>query len=259
MNASLLTALGLSLLAGLATIVGSLIAFAVRRPTSRFLSLALGFSAGVMLSVSFVELFAKAAGNLGLAWAALAFLIGFGAMFAVDVWLPHFHPVEQAPGAEAGLPRFRAERGLLKAGLLTALGIGLHNFPEGAAVFVGTLRAPAVGITLAAAIALHNIPEGIAVSVPVFYATGSRKKAFWWSFLSGLCEPVGALLAAAILLPLLSEAAVSSALAAVAGIMVFITLDELLPLAHHYGQEHESTLGVLAGMAAMLITLILLR
>jgi ZIP family zinc transporter len=148
---------------------------------------------------------------------------------------------------------------LLKTGLFVALGIGVHNFPEGMAAFAGALENPGLGIAIAVAIALHNIPEGVAVSAPVYAATGSRAQAFWWSFLAGVAEPVGAGLAALVLMPFLSEVVLGFVLAAVAGIMVFISLDELVPVACSLGEEHLSIVGVVVGMVTMAISLWMLQ
>ena len=142
--------------------------------------------------------------------------------------------------------------------MFVALGIGIHNFPEGMASFVGALQDPSLGISIAVAIAIHNIPEGLAVAAPIVAATGSRKKAFWWSLLAGLAEPVGAGVAALVLFPFLSDAVLGYILAAVAGIMVFITLDELIPVSRSFGKEHLSIVGVGLGMAVMALSLWLL-
>lgn len=249
LDTRVLIALGLSLMAGLSTVIGGMVAFLVKNPTHRFLAVTLGFSAGVMVAVSFVELYASAVTDTALLSASIAFFIGFAFMFLIDILVPHAHPVEEEPGDR---------RNMLKVGYFAALGLALHNVPEGFAVFAGTMQSTEVGMLLAVAIAIHNIPEGIAVSVPIYYATGSRRKALFYSFLSGIVEPIGALLGAMFLLPILTPAVVSYSLAGVAGVMVFISLDELLPAAHHYGQEHATTVGVLAGMIVMVGTLILL-
>ena len=144
---------------------------------------------------------------------------------------------------------------LMKTGLFVALGIGIHNFPEGMATFAGALEDTSLGIAIAAAIAIHNIPEGLAVAAPIYAATGSRKKAFWWSFFSGVAEPVGAGLAAVVLLPFLNDVVLGYVLAAVAGIMVFISLDELIPVARSFGKEHLSIAGVVVGMVVMALSL----
>ncbi len=146
---------------------------------------------------------------------------------------------------------------LLKMGTFAALAIAIHNFPEGIATFTSALQDPSLGIAIAAAIAIHNIPEGIAVSVPVYYATGSKKKAFKLSFLSGLSEPIGAIVAYLILMPYLNDVMFGIIFAAVAGIMVFISLDELLPAAKKYDEAHTSIYGLVAGMAVMALSLLL--
>ena len=147
----------------------------------------------------------------------------------------------------------------MKTGLMVALGLGIHNFPEGMATFAGALQDVSLGVAIAGAIALPNIPEGLAVSAPIYAATGSRRKAFLWSFLSGVAEPAGAAVAALFLLPFLNEAVLGLMLAAVAGIMVFISLDELVPVARSFGEEHLSIVGVGLGMAVMAASLWLLR
>lgn len=145
----------------------------------------------------------------------------------------------------------------MRLGLFSALAIGIHNFPEGLATFIAAVHEPAYGIAIAVAIAIHNIPEGIAVSVPVYYATGDKKKAFRLSFLSGLAEPVGAAVGYLLLLPFMSEALFGILFASVAGIMVFISLDELLPAAREYGRPHWAIYGLIAGMMIMSASLIL--
>ena len=145
----------------------------------------------------------------------------------------------------------------MRMGLLAALAIAIHNFPEGIATFASAMDDPTLGIAIAIAVAIHNIPEGLAVSVPIYYATGSRSKAFLWSLLSGLAEPAGALLAWLVLAPLMTPALMGSILAAVAGIMVFISMDELLPAAREYGEAHTAIYGIVTGMAVMAISMLL--
>ncbi len=246
-------ALLLTTLAGLSTTIGSAIAWLVRRPGPAFMALSLGFSAGVMLYISFVELLATGIQEIGLARGQLAFFAGFGTMFLIDMLVPHSYQSETDPRAPL------SDSKLLRTGLLVALGIAIHNFPEGLATFAATLSNTHLGIAIAVTIALHNIPEGIAVAAPVYAATGSRSKAFTWSFLSGLAEPVGAALAALFLLPFLSPVLLASLLALVAGFMVFIALDELLPASRAFGREHLTILGVLIGMLVMATSLALLR
>ena len=216
------------------------------------MALSLGFAAGVMILVSFVELLPKGMEVLGFGWGYVAFLGGLVAMFLLDAAIPHSY--EGVADAGAGSRDSR----LLRLGVFVALGIGIHNFPEGMATFVSTLADPRLGAAIAVAIALHNIPEGLAVAAPIYAATGSRKKAFLWSFLSGVAEPVGAGLAAIFLLPFLRDAVLPAVLAGVAGLMVFISLDELLPAAREHGEEHLAIIGTVSGMTVMAVSLWLL-
>ncbi|MBN1539926.1 MAG: zinc transporter ZupT [Candidatus Thermoplasmatota archaeon] len=263
-----LIAFGLTLFAGLSTGIGSALAFFTRRTNTRFLSVSLGFSAGVMIYISFVEIFFKARESLVeemgdkviATWATvLAFFLGILVIALIDRIVPSFenphevHKVEEMKGS-VDTKRFRK---LYRMGLFTALAIGIHNFPEGLATFMSALKDVTLGIPIAVAIAIHNIPEGIAVSIPIYYATGSKKKAFFYSFLSGLSEPLGALLGFIILLWLFSDLVFGIVFAAVAGIMVFISLDELLPTAREFGEHHLSIYGLIAGMGVMAVSLLL--
>ena len=251
---TLTLALLLTALAGLSTTVGSVLVFIVRRPGPRFMALSLGFAAGVMILVSFAELLPKGIEELGPGLGYVAFFAGIAMMFALDTIIPHSY--EGVADGDADSPQQNAR--LLRLGLFVALGIGIHNFPEGMATFAGTLADPRLGVAIAVAVAIHNIPEGLAVAAPVYAATGSRTKAFWWSFASGLAEPLGAALAAIVLLPFLHGRALAAVLAGVAGLMVFISLDELLPAAREHGQEHLAIIGAIAGMAVMAVSLGLL-
>lgn len=287
-------ALGLTVFAGMATGIGSAIAFFAKRTNYRFLSVATGFSAGVMLYVSFVEIFYKGVDSLTAAygdywghWVNVgAFFGGIGFIGIIDGFIPsaenpHETHAEKeteplhnpsAPlaatsaGAETGAHEHPPDKGLLRMGLFTALAIGIHNFPEGLATFLAALEDPAVGAAIAIAVALHNIPEGVSVSVPIYYATGERKKAFVYSVLSGVAEPLGAILAYIALRFLVGDASgvmppevMGILFAGVAGIMVYISLDELLPTSRAYGKGHDSLLGLLAGMAVMAISLLLMK
>ncbi len=264
---SVLIALVLTLLAGLSTGFGSALAFFAKRTNTKLLSVALGFSAGVMIYVSFVELFPEAKatlvvelGQIGGYWTAvLAFFAGIIVIGVIDKLVPDFeNPHEAHRTEEMNEPELAAKfRNLYRMGLLTALAIALHNFPEGFATFVSALKDTKLGIAIAVAIAIHNIPEGIAVSVPVFYATGSRNKAFVYSFLSGLAEPVGALVGYAVIFPFFNDVVFGIVFAFVAGIMVFISLDELLPAAREYGHSHLAAYGLVAGMMVMAVSLLL--
>ena len=246
-------ALLLSLLAGLSTMIGSILSLMVRKPGPKFLTLSLGFSAGVMIFVSFVELLDQGIRSIGHPFAYLAFFAGMGLMFLIDNIVPHDYMAEHNVD-----PRLCRKGNLCRTGFFIALGITIHNFPEGIAVFAGSLQNIHLGIAIAIAIALHNIPEGIAVSVPVYAATRSRRKAFMWSALSGLAEPAGALIAALFLLPFINASVIGWMLAVVAGIMVFISIDELVPISRSYGEEHLSIVGLMTGMVVMAVSLWLL-
>ncbi|MEE9613961.1 MAG: zinc transporter ZupT [Thermodesulfobacteriota bacterium] len=254
-----LMAMALTTLAGLSTTVGSLIGIFYKEPGPRYMAFTLGFSAGVMVLVSFVELLQQAILSVGFAQAHLAFFIGMFAMLLIDFLLPHSYILETHHGSVGHGGAGKAKTGRLqKASLMVAVGVGIHNFPEGMVTFAGTLKDVNIGIALAFAVAIHNIPEGIAVSVPIYASTGSRKKAFWWSFLSGASEPVGALLAGIVLMPFLSEALLGWMFAMVAGFMVFISFDELLPIAQSYGEAHVAIVGVMVGMMVMALSLAIL-
>jgi ZIP family zinc transporter len=268
MTENLLLAFGLTLFAGLATGIGSLLAFFTSRTNTKFLSVTLGFSAGVMIYVSMVEIFVKAKSALVDAmgvvpgnWLTVGgFFAGMLLIAAIDKFIPkQSNPHELKTVEDMNQPSIDDGKkpDLLKMGTFTALAIGIHNFPEGIATFTSALQDPALGIAIAVAVAIHNIPEGIAVSVPVYFATGDKKKAFKLSFLSGLAEPVGALVAYLFLMPFLNDIMFGIIFAAVAGIMVFISLDELLPAAKRYDETHLSIYGLIAGMAVMALSLLL--
>jgi ZIP family zinc transporter len=269
-------ALGLTLLAGLSTGIGSLIGLGSSRNNRTFLTLSLGFSAGAMVFVSMVEILPKARVVLtpllgqrgGYGATLLAFFVGMVAMALVDGWLPVHDPSEgfgqvspgaESPSASGGRPETPAHRRrLLRMGLFSALAIGIHNFPEGLATFLGALSNPRLGVSIAVAIAIHNIPEGLAVSAPVYYATHSRRTAFWVSFLSGLAEPVGGLLGYMLFRSFPNPLVFGLVFAAVAGVMVYVSLDELLPTAREYGDHHLAITSLMAGMAVMALSLVLL-
>ncbi|TCI26585.1 zinc transporter ZupT [Exiguobacterium sp. SH3S2] len=285
MDSTIIFAFLLTLFAGLATGIGSMIAFFAKRTNTAFLSISLGFSAGVMIYVSFIEIFPKALVELvgahgekaGTIYTVLAFFGGMLLIALIDKLIPSpenphevkfVETMQNDPSSQelattatkdepAPLNQETKQR-LHKMGLFMALAITIHNFPEGLATFISALDDPAVGIAIAIAIALHNIPEGIAVSVPIYYATGSRKKALKLSFLSGLAEPVGAIVGFLILMPFLNDTIFGLLFAAVGGIMVFISLDELLPAAREYGRAHHSIYGMVAGMMVMAASLVLL-
>lgn len=269
---NILIAFGLTVFAGLSTGVGSAIAFFVRKPTPRFLAASLGFSGGVMIYVSFIEIFPKARdalltvfGERGAAWAVAAgFFAGIALIAIIDRLVPESvnpHEVHcddsMSDGACQDVHEQHKKRSLLRMGTMTALAIAIHNFPEGLATFLAALRDPVLGIPIAVAIAIHNIPEGISVSVPIYHATGSHKKAFIYSLLSGLAEPIGVIIGYTILRPFMNDAVFGFLFAAVAGIMVYISLDELIPTAREYGGGHLAIYGVIAGMIVMAISLMM--
>ncbi|OCA82346.1 zinc transporter ZupT [Bacillus sp. FJAT-27225] len=266
MSEEILFAFGLTLFAGLATGIGSLMAFFTSTTNTKFLSVTLGFSAGVMIYVSMIEIFQKAKtalvtalGVQGGNWATVGGFFGGILLIAlIDKFIPKQGNPHELKKVEDMQPGSAAQdAALLKMGTFTALAIGIHNFPEGIATFTSAIENPALGVAIAIAIAIHNIPEGIAVSVPVYFATGDKKKAFKLSFLSGLSEPVGALVAYLFLMPFLNDVMFGVIFAAVAGIMVFISLDELLPAAKRYDETHLPIYGLIAGMAVMAVSLLL--
>ncbi|MBN1625452.1 MAG: zinc transporter ZupT [Deltaproteobacteria bacterium] len=295
-------AIGLTTFAGLATGIGSTIAFMAKRTDYRFLSVATGFSAGVMLYVSFVEIFIKGTESLitryGDYWGhwlnAASFFGGMLLIGIVDNLIPaagnphEIHSEEEtaplhdpsAPFPEAmsvcnitgretsyGMHDYNIyKKNLMRMGLFTALAIGIHNFPEGLATFLAALHDPSLGIAIAVAIAIHNIPEGISVAVPIFYATGNRRKAFVYSLFSGLAEPVGAIIAFLTMrlfiggeAGLIPSHVMGILFGGVAGIMVYISLDELLPASRAYGRGHDSILGLVAGMLVMALSLLIMK
>jgi len=270
-------ALGLTLLAGLATGLGSLVVFVARRPNLTLLSFGLGFSGGVMVYVSLVELLPQATNAIAHShgpgkgsWIATGCFFGG---IAISALIDSLVPEPENPHEVVSLDAMRrakaegetaattatpvADPALARMGLLSALAIAIHNVPEGMATFAAALADTSLGISIAVAVAIHNIPEGIAVAVPLFFATHNRQKAFMYSFASGLAEPAGGLLVYLVLLPFMSDAVVGGMLATAGGIMVFISFDELLPAAREYGQGHTAITGVILGMAVMAVSLLL--
>jgi len=267
MDSKILLPFLLALFAGLATLIGFAITFIARRTNRKLLSFSLGLSAGVMVYVAFVEIFNEAriilAENMGhqkgLLITVVFFFAGMALIAIIDRFVPKFgnpHEAHLVEEVGQGVPCMKSHK-LMKMGVMTAVAIAVHNFPEGIATFMAALENPTLGIAIATAIAIHNIPEGIAVSIPIFYASGSRKKAFWITLFSGLAEPLGAFLAYLILMPFLSPVVMGCVFAVVAGIMIYISFDELLPGAHEYGEHHIAVYGLISGMAVMALSLIL--
>ncbi len=264
-TSTLLFAFGLTLFAGLSTGIGSALAFFTKQTDKKFLSGALGFSAGVMIYVSMVEIFAKAKDSLEVYYGptkgywitTVAFFAGIAVIAIIDKFVPsaenphEMHDIKDMNEGKSNDPS------LLRMGLFSALAIAIHNFPEGLATFISAIHNPTLGISIAVAIAIHNIPEGIAVSVPIYFATGDKKKAFLYSFLSGLAEPVGAIVGYFLLMRFFSEAMFGIIFAGVAGIMVYISLDELLPTAEKYGEHHIAIYGLISGMIVMALSLLM--
>ena len=262
---TILTAFGLTLVAGLSTGIGSLIALLAKRTNTNFLCVSLGFSAGVMLYVSFMEMLPQAkelfldnyGQRAGTLYLILSFFGGIGFISLIDFLIPETGNPHEIQRVEDMRKTSATAPALRRTGIVAALSIAIHNFPEGIATFMSALEGVSIAIPITVAVAIHNIPEGIAVSVPVYHATGSKRKAFWLSFLSGLAEPLGALLAYLFLMPFWSPVVNGPVLAAVSGVMVYISLDELLPTAEKFGKHHLSIFGLIVGMMVMALSLFL--
>lgn len=260
---SFLFAFSLTLLTGLSTGIGSLVAFFLKKDNFKFLSFMLGFSAGVMIYVSFTTLLPEAETLLLKSFTSkqtilisnIAFFLGIILATIIDKLVPEPHEISK----NSSLKKTSIENTkLLKTGVFVAIILAIHNFPEGLSTFISALTQTSIGYSVALAMALHNIPEGIAVSIPIFYATGSRKKAFTYSFLSGLIEPVGAIFGYFVLFPLISYQFMGSVFAFIAGIMVYISFASLYPLAQQTTDSKLSINGLFTGFFIMAICLFLL-
>jgi len=240
------SALLLAFLAGISTLIGGLLIFLIKKPKFRYLCIAFGFSAGVMIFISFAELLNQGIKTTGLLYAILSFFGGILIIYLIDILIPHIYEEDE----------HKSKKGKLnKVAILLLLGITIHNFPEGIAVFFSSVSNAKLGILVALAIAMHNIPEGIAVSMPILYASKSKKKALLYSFLSGIAEPIGAILSFLILYKFLNEFVLGLVLSATAGIMVFISFDELLPYVYKHKNQHLSMLGMFLGMFTISISM----
>lgn len=278
MNA-IVTALILTLIAGSATGLGGALVLFKKKLSSNFLAGALGLSAGVMIFISLAEMFPQAQAEImtsgsivhGKAYVLIAFFVGMGIITLIDFLIPEYENPHEASGlsleahtpAVGMLERTGNEKTLHRLGLMSALAIAIHNFPEGIATFIGALNDPQMGGGITFAIAIHNIPEGIAVAIPIYYATKSKGKALLLATLSGMSELIGALLCLAVTALFGVELTAGGPvfpliLAAVAGIMIYISLDELLPTAEKYGKHHIAIAGVVSGMAIMGVSLLIL-
>ncbi len=256
------TAFLLTLLAGLATSIGGAIAFVVKPDNLKALSVALGFSAGVMIFLSLTEIIPEAAESLGAYfpnskdWIVyISFIIGIIIAVLIDYFLPDH--IDQEELIHPDTPTHHHHK-IKKAGLFTAIAICIHNFPEGMATFLTTTQSLQLGVSVAIAIAIHNIPEGIAVAMPIYHITGKKRYAMLYASLSGLTEPLGALIGLFLLQFLLPQVFIGFLMAAVAGIMIYISFDTLLPLAKEYGDWHLSMIGIVTGMLFIWLSLLLL-
>ncbi len=275
---AVISALILTLIAGSATGIGGALVLFKKKISSNFLAGALGLSAGVMIFISLAELFPEAQGMIsdtgfthGEAFVLLAFFVGMGIITLIDLTIPEYENPHEASGlslndktaAVGVLEQTGNEKALHRLGLLSALAIAVHNFPEGIATFIGALNDPEMGAGITFAIAIHNIPEGIAVAIPIYYATKSKGKALLYATLSGLSEVIGAAICLGVTAIFGIELTGNSpafplVLSAVAGIMIYISLDELLPTAEKYGKHHIAIAGVVGGMALMGISLLIM-
>lgn len=261
MDSNVLFALSLTLIAGMATGLGSVMALFTKKSNTKFLASSLGFSAGVMIYVSTIEIFQKSktylsidSGDIKGYWLAVAaFFAGIIFIGLIDFFVP---------SAEGDIGNMqdskKSEKLLNRMGFMTALAIGIHNFPEGMATFTSALKEPHLGIAIGTAIFIHNIPEGIATAAPIYFATGNRKRAFAVSFISGLAEPLGAILGYIILRPFFNDTIFGILFGFIAGIMVFISVEELLPMAREYEKSRVTIIGFIIGMAVIALSLLLL-
>lgn len=254
----------LSFLAGLATVIGGFITFIVKKDNIKMLSLGLGFSAGVMIFLSFTEIRTGAEELLksffpnNFMWFTfLGFIIGVIIAFSIDYFIPD-HIEDKNFLEERGEDDFKKHHGIKRAGIITAIALALHNFPEGMATFFVSSQNLTLGIPVAIAIGLHNIPEGIAVALPIYYVTNKKRTAIWYSFLSGISEPIGAIIGLMLLQWFLPQMFIGILFAMVAGIMVYISFDTLLPLSHKYGDWHMTILGVMSGIIFIWPTMLIL-
>ena len=263
----ILFALSLTLIAGVATGVGSLIVLFSQIKNIKFLSVCLSFAAGVMLYVAFAEILLEAFEDLkygfgdgvGYLIATIAFFAGIILMAVIDKFIPQGDEVTELNESES--LSVKNEKELKRTGIMSAIAIAVHNFPEGIIVFIASVHDPAMGIAIALAIIIHNIPEAIAMAAPIYYSTGSKAKAFLISLGAGLVQPVGALVAWFFLQNIFDaiENIFGIIFAVVAGIMVFVAVHQLLPAAHKFGKHHLVMKWLFAGMAAMAISLVALE
>jgi len=261
-------AFSLTLFAGLSTTFGVIFAFNKKIKKETLLPIGLGLSAGVMIYVSFVEIIPKSFEALNSVYdqstanfyTTLSFFLGIGLIALIDYLIPkkdNPHEYKTDFQVDQKNKDESKKHSLMRLGIFSAIAIALHNFPEGLATFIAALKEPELGVSIAIAIAIHNIPEGISIAIPIYQATGSKKKAFWYTFFSGFAEPIGALIGYVLLNQFFSDAMFGFLFAGVGGIMVYISLDELLPTAERFGKHHLAITGVIIGMIIMAISLLL--
>lgn len=258
-------AFSLTMLAGLTTAVGGAIAFITKKDNLKTLSLGLGFSAGVMIFISLVDIIPNSEKLLqpnfpgSFRWLVyLGFIIGLLVSVLIDYFLPDHVDTEELLHPDDEKLSAHNHYKLKRAGFMTAIAICIHNFPEGMATFLTTTQDLTLGIPVALAIAIHNIPEGIAVALPIYHATGKKRYAMLYAALSGITEPIGALAGMFIFGLFVPQVMVGVLMAAVAGIMTYISFDTLLPLAKEYGNWHLSIVGIMSGIMFIWLSLILL-
>ncbi len=252
----------LTLCAGMSTLLGGFITFFVKRDNLKALSIGLGFSAGVMIYISLNDLMAEAPEILASYYSDvtakvftfLGFLLGIVIAVLIDYFIPDHIESDFLSDSNQCNQQHRIRR----AGLITAIAVTLHNFPEGMATFLVASQDIRLGIPVAIAIAIHNIPEGIAIALPIFHATGKKRLAVLYSFLSGISEPIGGLIGVALIKTILPSQSIGIMTAAVAGIMVYLSFDTLLPLAREYGENHHVIIGIVSGMLLMSFGLVFL-
>ena len=261
-DSNFITALLLTLVAGAATGVGGVIILFTKKFSSKLLSASLGFSAGVMLFISLTELFPEASSTLGelygeqkgMLFTILSFFSGIALIAIIDNLIPE----RENPHEYSSVQQDNGSSKLMRLGIFSIIVIAIHNFPEGMATFITAMEDPQVGYSIAMAVAIHNIPEGIMVAIPIYYATHKKGKAIGNAFLSGIAEPIGGILGYFLLSRFFENSMSGIMLGIVAGIMTYISLDELLPTAEKYGEHHTAIIGVIAGMAVMAISILLI-
>jgi ZIP family zinc transporter len=243
-------ALALSSIAGFSTMIGAVVVIFIKKKSDKLITASLGFAGGVMLSVSFIELLPNAESyltrctdrRLGVLVTVLSLVVGILFSTLLDRFVPHQEVSEEGE---------REHMNLFRVGIISALAIWLHNFPEGIATFMAGYSDTSLGITIAVAISMHNIPEGLAVAMPIYVSTGSKKKAFKYTFLSAIAEPVGALLAFAVLRPFINDMLMGIVFAFIAGIMIYIAIEELIPSSRQYGHKGLALFSVFFGICLM--------